>query len=56
MPTFGRHINQELWRVAAGAMIFIAIALVYGRAIHAPLLFDDHANIEANPTIRSFAE
>ncbi len=43
-------------RAMAGAVVLLLIVgawVVYGRAIHAPFIFDDHNSILANPSITS---
>ena len=37
------------------ALLTVAVLLVYGPGLHAPLVFDDHDAITANPSIRSLA-
>ncbi|HEY1793167.1 MAG TPA: tetratricopeptide repeat protein [Opitutaceae bacterium] len=40
---------------ALAAVIVAAVALAYGRTLHAPTHFDDDASLSGNPTIRSLA-
>lgn len=46
------RLNAKAWPLAAAVTIFALLALVYGRALDAPLVFDDHSSVVDNPSIR----
>jgi hypothetical protein len=41
-----------LWTLAALVILSASVWLVYGRAIHAPMIFDDGNSIVHNPSVK----
>lgn len=43
--------SRLAWAAVGAFVLAVAVGGVYGRVLHAPFIFDDHATIENNPSI-----
>src|SRR6478752_1708471 len=46
-----RGIAALVWPILGSLVLAGVVCAVYGRVLHAPFIFDDHATIENNPSI-----